>query len=288
MKKLLLALLLLMAAAGDARADDGGTDADVDAGDGIPLGCDGALCDTSNGATCDVSAVGHGASSAWIIAAAMGAFMIARRRRALAGALTVAASLAPNVASAEPPGPVDVAIHDAPPPRRYVVVAWNPVPAFTIGKASFDVVITPISHHALVLAPFYATTTTEPIVVQDASGSPIERLPKQTFQGFGGEIGYRYYSGDRGPRGFFAGPSFLIGIFDAIAQDQSKTSYMYFGGALDVGFSTLVADRVAISFGAGAQYTATDKAIPNQQFPANIYANNGLRPRLLFALGVAF
>ncbi len=284
MKRLLLAFAIVLAPA-VARADDGSADAGDDADD-IPLACDGGLCDTSNGATCDVGPVGARTNATAALVVALGALLLVRRRRALvAGAALL---FVPATASAEPPGPVDVAIHDQPPPQRYVVVAWNPVPAFTIGKASFDVVITPFSHHALILSPFYATTTTQPIVVQDAAGNPVARLPQQTFQGFGGEIGYRYYSGRGGPRGFFAGPSFLIGAFDAIAQDQSKTSYVSFGGALDVGFSTLIADRLALAFGAGAQYTVNDKSIPNQQFPASIYANGGLRPRVLLALGVAF
>ena len=89
-------------------------------------------------------------------------------------------------------------------------------------------------------------------------------------------------------RGFFAGPSFIIGSFTATAQNGSETPYLMFGGALDVGYAILVADRVSISLGAGAQYTAPDKSIPNQQFPASVYANSGLRPRLLLALGCAF
>jgi hypothetical protein len=55
-----------------------------------------------------------------------------------------------------------------------------------------------------------------------------------------------------------------------------------------VGYQALVADRVVVGAGVGAQYTLTDKSIPNQQFPANVYANAGLRPRLLFSVGWAF
>ncbi len=272
-----------------ARADDAGDagDASDDASDQIPLACDGALCDTSNGATCDVSAIGASPrdGAAWIALAVI-ALAFARRRRALAAAAVVLA--APSVAHADPPGPVDVTIKDEPIPTRYVAITWNPVPAFTIGKASFDIVITPVSHHAIVLNPYYASVTTQPIAIENSIGVPTVQLPQQKFEGFGGEIGYRYYTGHAGPRGFFAGPSFLISAFTATAQDQSQTSYMGFGGALDVGYEMLVADRVAIALGAGAQYTVTDKTIPNQQFPASIYANNGLRPRFLFSLGFAF
>jgi hypothetical protein len=49
----------------------------------------------------------------------------------------------------------------------------------------------------------------------------------------------------------------------------------------------LIADRVALSLGAGLQALTTSKSIPGQQFPAKIYANGGVLPRLLFAIGVA-
>jgi len=50
----------------------------------------------------------------------------------------------------------------------------------------------------------------------------------------------------------------------------------------------LIADRVALSLGGGLQYTATSESIPSQQWPAQIYANNGLRPRVLISAGYAF
>jgi hypothetical protein len=46
-----------------------------------------------------------------------------------------------------------------------------------------------------------------------------------------------------------------------------------------------VGDRVALTFGLGAQYSRTDKEIPPQQFPAAIFANSGVFPRLLIGAG---
>jgi len=188
-------------------------------------------------------------------------------------------------ARAEPP--VDVVVHDAPRARRIVSVEWNPLALLTIGKLSGNVVITPVDHHAMVLSPFYAWATTAPISVYDAAGNQTQ-LPEQKFSGFGGELGYRYYFDPRGPRGFFLGPSFILGSFTATAMNGDRTPYLGFGLAADAGYQMLVADRVALTLGGGVQGLWTSSSIPEQQFPARIYANRGVLPRLLFSIGCAF
>lgn len=193
-----------------------------------------------------------------------------------------------SVAHADPPPPVDVAIHDAPPPRRLLSVEWNPVSAVVYGKWGANAALVPVDHHALVVSPFYASNTTKPIYVPDNQGNLSIQLPVQTFSGFGGEIGYRYYMGHGGPRGFFAGPSLVIAAMTATAQNGDKTSYFDYGLAVDAGYEVLVADDVALSFGAGAQYTTPSKSIPNQQFPALVYANSKFVPRALLSIGWAF
>ncbi|MDP9000814.1 MAG: hypothetical protein M3O46_11960 [Myxococcota bacterium] len=194
-----------------------------------------------------------------------------------------------RAADAQPPAAVDVVVHDVPRPRRIVAIEWNPL-ALIIGKqVSANLVIAPIDHHALVLSPFYASTTTVPIFVVDASSDvPMTRLPQQRFEGFGGEIGYRYFLDVGGPRGFFAGPSLLLASMTATAQDQSQTAFWDYGFAVDAGYEALIQDRVAISLGAGAQYVTTSKSIPRQQWPAQVYANSAVRPRLLVSVGLAF
>ena len=169
-----------------------------------------------------------------------------------------------------------------------MAIDWNPLTVF-IAKVSVDVVIAPVDHHALVLVPFYASTTTAPLGTAntDANGNVIQ-LPAQRFNGWGGEIGYRYYSGLGGPRGFFAGPSFLFGAMTAKAANGDETSFQNYGLAADVGYEALVADRIALLLGGGVQYQVTSKSIPDQQLPASLYANKGFAPRVLLALGCAF
>jgi hypothetical protein len=209
-----------------------------------------------------------------------------------AAAATEAPPPAAPAAEAPPPADaaVDVVIHDAPPRQRILSIEFNPLPLI-IGKISVSAVIVPVDHHALILTPFYISTTTWPIYTYQGAYTDVTsstQLPQQSFSGFGGEIGYRYYTGLGGPRGFFVGPSFIIAGMTAKAQDGSTTDYLDLGGALDVGYELLVMDTVAVSLGLGAQYTAPDKTIPNQQFPADVYANGKLAPRALASIGWAF
>ncbi len=216
----------------------------------------------------------------------------------LAGAAIAAAvPTASQAMAAEQPSPVDVALHDAPPPRRVVTIEWNPLALF-IDRLSANVVIVPRDHHGLVLSPFYTWASTAPYSTQidgqgntltDASGNPVTlNVLRQTFKGFGGELGYRYYFGSGGPRGLFVGPSILLSSITATAGNGSQTSFIDFGVAADVGFQALLADCVALSVGAGLEYSAPSQSIPDQQLPAAIVANSGVRPRLLLSVGYAF
>ena len=182
--------------------------------------------------------------------------------------------------------PADVAIPEVAPPRRIFSIEWNPLPLFTVNRLSGSLVVVPVSHHALVVSPFYTWMTTQPIYVYDDQGNATQ-LPTQQFSGFGAEVGYRYYTGERGPRGFFVGPSLVAAAMTAHPQTGADTSYLDYGLAIDVGYETLVADAVALSLGAGVQYTRPDQSIPSQQFPADIVANSRVFPRVLLSIGWA-
>lgn len=271
---------------GGSCSEDGGVDGGTDAG--VPLACDGGLCDTTYGSGC--SAVASPVDFAWLgVALTVVSLSILRRRAARRAATFTAFALAAVFSTAswaEPPPEVDVAIRDEPPPRRVLAIEYSPLP-FLIGKLSANVIITPISHHAIVISPSYVSVETAPIYVFDDTGQATQ-LPKQKFSGFGGELGYRYYLGERGPRGFFFGPSLMLSSLIAQAQDNSKTRFLHYGIAADLGYQALLWDSVALSIGGGVQYTRTDKAIPDQQFPAKFFANGGVRPRFLLSVGWAF
>lgn len=171
------------------------------------------------------------------------------------------------------------------PPRRVIAVEWNPVALF-IDRLSANVEIAPADHHALVLAPFYFNTSTA------AFASVSDNVPvahaSQHFEGGGGELGYRYYAGRGGLRGFFAGPSFILTRVAATDGAGGQTSLMTYGAAVDVGWQALVADDWVVSLGGGGEYMFTSQKVPDQQAPAAYYANSGLHPRALAAVGYAF
>jgi hypothetical protein len=201
-----------------------------------------------------------------------------------------------------PSGPVSVALPELSPPRRYAAIEWNPLPLLVmntgtkpdpngpkqggLGKLSVNIVLAPLEHHALILSPFYALTRTTPVTTYDDELNPTQ-LPVQTFRGYGTELGYRYYSGQGGLRGFFVGPSLIISSFTATAQNGTKTSYLDYGLAGDIGYQALVVDRVSLSLGLGLQYTTTNKAIPEQMLWAKVFANSALLPRVLISVGYA-
>jgi hypothetical protein len=180
----------------------------------------------------------------------------------------------------------DVALHEQPPPSRHFALEINPL-SLIVNRLSAQLLIVPGNHHALVLNPFYAWDTTYAIDTFDSNGNPTT-APVQKFSGFGGEIGYRYYTGLAGPRGFFVGGSFIIAGMNVQPQVGSSVSYADLGFAADVGYQLLVVETVSLGLGAGVQYTTPTVNIPSQQFPADIYANSRVFPRALASIGWAF
>jgi hypothetical protein len=74
----------------------------------------------------------------------------------------------------------------------------------------------------------------------------------------------------------------------ATAANNTTTSFSDYGFAIDAGYGALIAERFALTLGAGAQYLLISKTIPDQQYPASVFANSGLRPRFLAGLGYSF
>lgn len=185
-----------------------------------------------------------------------------------------------------PVGTVDVAIHEPPPPRRILALEFNPLSALAIHRWGANIILAPFERHALILNPFHAYARTYPILLYDDAGNPL-LLPVQRFYGWGFELGYRYYTGRGGLRGFFLGPSLIADWMTADAQNGSQTSYVYYGIAADVGYQVLIADRVSLSLGAGLQYGRPSKDIPKQGLLAKEYANAMVLPRWLISIGWA-
>lgn len=119
---------------------------------------------------------------------------------------------------------------------------------------------------------------------------------QESFRGFGGELGYRYYLSKDGPFGFFAGGSLLLGryTYSRTAGERSNAmslDYVSFGAAADVGYAFQVARHVVVALAGGVQYTGA-----SQEPPFNGGANEGpdfwygpgVRPRLTASVGWVF
>lgn len=265
-----------------ALADDAGVDGAADAttddgGEGIR-----ETTTPDNWGCSATPIVGASATGGALVGFALVLLVLARsrRRRVLLASSGVAllATAVPVAARAEPPAqPSADALREVevePPPMRRFTIALSPLGPM-VARWGGSLELTLASHHAIGLSGAYVHSHTN----EDTNN---------VFRGGIGEIGYRYYFGEGGARGFFLGPSFILGRLEAVPERGASTSYWNLGGALDAGFSALVADRVLFALGAGVQYTAPTATFPAQELPASIYARPGVRPRLLLAIGIAF
>jgi MYXO-CTERM domain-containing protein len=272
-------------AGGDA-VGDAGSDAGDDAGDPDPTGIQPTTTPDNYGCRSTPGDGPSGALALLLAATAVGA-LAARRRRVRAGILA-SALLAPIVlsstyarADAEASAAPAVApeLSDAPlgargEARRFAL-SWNPF-TLHLERASLNLEVLARSHHVAVITLFGARTKTN------------EDSYENVFEGLGGELGYRWYSGHDGPRGLYVGPSLLLARFWAVPARGETIPFWNLGLAVDVGWQAIVADRWVVGVGAGAQYTVPTASFPAQELPASVYAIRGLRPRLLMALGYAF
>jgi len=188
---------------------------------------------------------------------------------------------APTAEAAPPPAPVLVPLEDAGGEFRQFAILANPL-ALSIGRYSVQVEYLPALHHAIVLNPVY----THAPVKYTANGQEIDA---GSLNGFGGEIGYKYYTGKKGPNGFYVGPSFLFASYSSSLPGTADKSFTSFGGAVDVG-GQAVLGGFTIGGGFGLQVTKTSEDIEteNFNFASAIIAGGGWRPRALFTIGYAF
>lgn len=138
-------------------------------------------------------------------------------------------------------------------------------------------------HHALVINPQYTNLTAD--VTASSGGTSVTYA--EEFSGFGGELGYRFYTGERGMNGLFVGVSALGGAYRAQSPLADK-SFTSFGGAVDVGWQAIVGPGIVLGVGGGLQYTQASEDFLDLPLSAAVIAGSGVRPRLLFSVGYAF
>lgn len=203
----------------------------------------------------------------------------------------------PPVAIEEPavsaPAPIDRDRAGGSEPSRIVrsvTITMSPL-SLAVGRygASGEVVVA--RHHAIggglyvQTFPGWMLRTIMPSGV-DTSGGAASRV--------GGEIGYRYYTGSEGPRGFFVGPSFVAMplVAPRLTEDLRSeiVSFDAYGAALDVGVQAVHSSGFTIGGGLGVMalaYTPPASASPPGSPTVSVPEPHVL-PRLLFSAGWSF
>lgn len=168
---------------------------------------------------------------------------------------------------------------------KHFSVELNPL-GIAIGRYSLQGEYMLAKHHAVTLNPFFNHTP----ITYTVNGKDIDG---GALNGFGGEAGYRFYTGSKGANGFFIGPSVLFGSYTADPPGDSggkSQSFTSIGGAVDLGGQAIIGPGIVIGAGAGVQYTKTSEDVNTDNVnlaPAAI-AGGGVRPRFLLALGFSF
>jgi hypothetical protein len=167
---------------------------------------------------------------------------------------------------------------------KSLAIEANPLAA-AIGRYSLQVEWLPAAHHALVVNPHYDSVNSDTSITVNGQTTTLT----QSFSGFGGEVGYRFYTGKTGPLGFFIGPSLLVAKYTSSAGDAS-TSFTSLGGAVDLGGQAVIGPGIVVGGGFGLQYTkiSQDVSTDGMSLAAAVIAGGGVRPRALFTVGYAF
>ncbi|MGH7280378.1 MAG: hypothetical protein ACRELY_02555 [Polyangiaceae bacterium] len=184
----------------------------------------------------------------------------------------------------------DRASSDIEPLRHRAALTLNPIPMI-VGRFGANLELMLASHHAVVASGFvqtYSSAVMHVIVPQ----ADMSNLPSPLF---GGELGYRLYSGSEGPSGLFVGPSLVMMPFayPHVGSDlrAEMVAFETYGAALDVGAQAVIGSGLTIGCGVGVQYLAYDPPAsiappPGASVPS--YPEPHVLPRVLLAAGWAF
>jgi hypothetical protein len=125
-----------------------------------------------------------------------------------------------------------------------------------------------------------------------APGTYVPTPVKGAATGFGGEIGYRFYGGSRGPGGPFVGASFLCGGYASaptfLAIRPKTTHYAQYGVALEVGWAVHIDRTIVLAMGIGVQRTWIGVDRERLSDFAQMVVGDGVRPRAMIQVGRVF
>lgn len=168
-------------------------------------------------------------------------------------------------------------------PFRSIALTLNPLSLILL-RVGLNIEYLPATHHAIIANPFGQF-----ISVGD------ESLSKTSYSNFGGELGYRFYTGSRSANGFFIGPFFSIMSantkttarnFLTGQSTEASVSFLAYGAGLDLGGQHVFKGGFVIGAGAGLQYWTS--SVSTSVNSSTTVKFDGVLPRILFTLGYAF
>ena len=104
--------------------------------------------------------------------------------------------------------PATIIREKKPEPKQFAL-STNPLNLY-IGRYGINFEYQPTLHHGLIVSPHCDHVNAD---VSATDGNGQIATYNDSFSGFGTELGYRFYSGDKGFNGFFAGPSLLLATY---------------------------------------------------------------------------
>lgn len=181
---------------------------------------------------------------------------------------------------AEPPRGAQ---HDT---RRVAAVTVNPL-GFAVKRYGVNLEVLPVAHHAVVGSAFLQSIPLG--IVRSAAGR--DEINESPGASFGGELGYRFYTGARGADGLFVGPSFVTMplAYPRLANDLTSADLVRFsalGAALDVGVQKVTELGLTIGGGVGVMYLAYELPNDSRRIPLTVEPH--VLPRLLLTAGWSF
>jgi hypothetical protein len=138
----------------------------------------------------------------------------------------------------------------------------------------------PAAHHSIEVSPHFVHTTADVATSGNTTAS-------QAFTGIGGEIGYRYYTGHRGPNGVFVGPSLIAGVYNA-GLPSGNQAFTNIGIAGDVGVQDILWNHLVVGAGVGIEYLSVSHDFGDLPTGPSTIASSGFKPRVLLSAGYGF
>jgi len=196
------------------------------------------------------------------------------------GGVAAAEQESPN--SEPPAAPKQVPEKEKLPFKHYSITA-NPL-SMIFTRVGANLEYMPAPHHGIMLYPSYFEWNFSFGFAGASAGTKLKL--------YGIELGYHFYTGEKGPNGFFIGPSLILmrdkrtltASHDSYGDESLEGTGNWYGVALDFGGQHVFDGGFTIGGGLGAM-RLTRNGIENSGVTIKY---TGVLPRFLFMIGYSF